>query len=177
MIKYDQQATINKARYFLTNDFMNWINQGGITVSQLSSPQFDGTPGGHTYTNTVEKALTNELSRAEHAEYVANTILLALHGCTDFESQKHKTILLNCYVKKMTTEQVKIKIGFSNKQYKRAKRDALFEFAERMDFWTQRRHLESDLYTLMVPKRDHKGTLKVPKETLKGPKKVPQRDT
>ncbi|WP_229265766.1 ArpU family phage packaging/lysis transcriptional regulator [Lactobacillus crispatus] len=120
---------------FLKKDFWHYLNLGGINYNQLSSPQLTFTPNTHSYTNGTEKRLIDDMSEAERSTYIATTIIIAFKDCTDIEGRRHKSILEDYYIKELTNQAVAIRYNLSDWQYKKAKRNALIEFAERFNFW------------------------------------------
>ncbi|MFR4967941.1 MAG: ArpU family phage packaging/lysis transcriptional regulator [Lactobacillus kalixensis] len=148
MQKCDTAKTVAHVKFFFENDFWHYINQGGAHITQLSSPQMDLAGGGHSNTNGTEKALISEMSRAEQARYTAETILLAVNDCTDYESSKHKTIIRNSYIDNVPDFQLEAMLGFSNYQVRKEKKQAAIEFAERLNFWKKYRNI-NDLPDLL----------------------------
>lgn len=126
-------------KLFLKKDFWHYLNLGGINYNQLSSPQLTFTPNTHSYTNGTEKRLIDDMSEAERSTYVATTIIIAFKDCTDIEGRRHKSILEDYYIKELTNQAVAIRYNLSDWQYKKAKRNALIEFAERFNFWRLKR--------------------------------------
>ena len=124
---------------FLKKDFWHYLNLGGINYNQLSSPQLTFTPNTHSYTNGTEKRLIDDMSEAERSTYIATTIIIAFKDCTDIEGRRHKSILEDYYIKELTNQAVAIRNNLSYWQYKKAKRNALIEFAERFNFWRLKR--------------------------------------
>ena len=139
---------------FLKKDFWHYINLGGINYNQLSSPQLTFTPNTHSYTNGTEKRLIDDMSEAERSTYVATTIIIAFKDCTDIEGQRHKSILEDYYIKELTNQAIAIRVNLSDWKYKKAKRRALKEFAERFNFWRIKRNcLELPVLTYAEAKR------------------------
>lgn len=139
---------------FLKKDFWHYINLGGINYNQLSSPQLTFTPNTHSYTNGTEKRLIDDMSEAERSTYVATTIIIAFKDCTDIEGQRHKSILEDYYIKELTNQEIAIRVNLSDWKYKKAKRRALKEFAERFNFWRIKRNcLELPVLTYAEAKR------------------------
>ncbi|WP_131501288.1 ArpU family phage packaging/lysis transcriptional regulator [Lactobacillus crispatus] len=136
---YDKKKTSAAVAIFLQNDFWHYMNLGGIHPSQLSSPQLTLAPGGHNNTNTTEKSLIGTMSKAERAQWIAETILLAINDCTDLNNRKHKSLIRDFYLEDLTNEEVKIRLNFSEYQIRREKPKALIEFAERLEYWKGRR--------------------------------------
>lgn len=136
----DYTKTTENVRIFFGKDFRHYINLGGIHPSQLSSPQLDLAPGGHSYTNNVEKSLVSTMSKAERARWVAGTILLAVNECSDFEDEKHRSIIMKFFIKKMTNFQTSISINISENRLRREKPKACVEFAERLNYWKGERN-------------------------------------
>lgn len=126
-------------KLFLKKDFWHYLNLGGINYNQLSSPQLTFTPNTHSYTNGTEKRLIDDMSEAERSTYIATTIIIAFKDCTDIEGRRHKSILEDYYIKELTNQAVAIRYNLSDWQYKKAKRNALIEFAERFNFWRLKR--------------------------------------
>ena len=150
---YDKKKTSAAAANFLHNDFWHYMNLGGIHPNQLSSPRLDLAPGGHSNTNTTEKALIGTMSEAERAQWVAQTILLAINECTDFNNRKHKSLIRDFYLEDLTNEEVKIRLNFSEYQVRREKPKALIEFSERLEYWKKRRDCTyQEIPRLLVPK-------------------------
>lgn len=148
MIKCNINETVSNVKDFFQHDFWHYMNQGGIHVNQLSSPQMDLAGSTHTNTNGVEKSLISDLSEAEQAIYRAETIAIALNNCSDLDNSKHQTILRSAYINELTDYQIEIKLSFSDYQLRREKKKACVEFAERLEFWCKRRNI-SDLPLLM----------------------------
>ncbi len=139
---------------FLKEDFWHYLNLGGINYNQLSSPQLTFTPNTHSYTNGTEKRLIDDMSEAERSTYVATTIIIAFKDCTDIEGQRHKSILEDYYIKELTNQAIAIRVNLSDWKYKKAKRRALKEFAERFNFWRIKRNcLELPVLTYAETKR------------------------
>lgn len=139
---------------FLKKDFWHYINLGGINYNQLSSPQLTFIPNTHSYTNGTEKRLIDDMSEAERSTYVATTIIIAFKDCTDIEGQRHKSILEDYYIKELTNQAIAIRVNLSDWKYKKAKRRALKEFAERFNFWRIKRNcLELPVLTYAEAKR------------------------
>lgn len=148
MIKCDIDTTVSNVKDFFKNDFWHYMNQGGIHVSQLSSPQLDLAGASHSNTNGVEKSLVGALSEAEQATYRAQTIAIALTNCSDLENSKHQTILRSTFINELTDYQIEIKLSMSDYQLRRNKKKACVEFAERLEFWCKRRNI-NDLPLLL----------------------------
>lgn len=134
----DDVRTTGNVKDFFENDFWHYVQQGGIHPNQLSSPQLDGISA-HTNINGLESSMISQLDKAEHAQYIATTILIALFDCSDFEYQKRKTIMHRLFVKGMTQEQVRISLNFSQYQLKKQLAKGCIEFAERLNYWRIRR--------------------------------------
>lgn len=139
---------------FLKEGFWHYLNLGGINYNQLSSPQLTFTPNTHSYTNGTEKRLIDDMGEAERSTYVATTIIIAFKDCTDIEGQRHKSILEDYYIKELTNQAIAIRVNLSDWKYKKAKRRALKEFAERFNFWRIKRNcLELPVLTYAETKR------------------------
>lgn len=149
----DKKKTAVAASNFLLNDFWHYMNLGGIHPSQLSSPQLSPASGGHSNTNTIEKSLIGTMTKAERAQWIAETILLAINECTDFNNRRHQSLLRDFYLKRLTNEEVKIKLNFSEYQIRREKPKALVEFSERLEYWKDKRDCsDQEIPRLLVPK-------------------------
>ena len=147
---------------FLKKDFWHYINLGGINYNQLSSPQLTFTPNTHSYTNGTEKRLIDDMSEAERSTYVATTIVIAFKDCTDIEGQRHKSILEDYYIKELTNQEIAIRVNLSDWKYKKAKRRALKEFAERFNFWRIKRNcLELPVLTYAEAKRKPNNNMQI----------------
>lgn len=147
---------------FLKKDFWHYINLGGINYNQLSSPQLTFTPNTHSYTNGTEKRLIDDMSEAERSTYVATTIIIAFKDCTDIEGQRHKSILEDYYIKELTNQAIAIRVNLSDWKYKKAKRRALKEFAERFNFWRIKRNcLELPVLTYAEAKRKPNNNMQI----------------
>lgn len=144
-------------RQFLRKDFWHYINLGGISYSQLSSPRLDETKTNPTNTNGTEKSLLNAMDDAERNKYIAITILIAFKDCTDIEGQRHKSILENYFIKKLDNQAVAIRVNLTESQYKRQKRKALYEFIERFSYWRKKRGC-NELPILIYVKKNKKPT-------------------
>ena len=124
-----ESKDVNK---FLKKDFWGYMYQGGIHPGQLTGTSFDLAPAGHSNTNSTEKAYVDTMSKAERAQYLALTVLVAIKDCTDFEYHgKHRTILENYYIQNLNNYQTQVKVGMNDSEYKTAKKNALKEFVQR----------------------------------------------
>lgn len=132
-----ESKDVNK---FLKKDFWGYMYQGGIHPGQLTGTSFDLAPAGHSNTNSTEKAYVDTMSKAERAQYLALTVLVAIKDCTDFEYHgKHRTILENYYIQNLNNYQTQVKVGMNDSEYKTAKKNALKEFISRYDYWRDAR--------------------------------------
>lgn len=141
--------TINNVKAFMKRDFWHYINLGGIHPNMLKSADFTNTPTGTTNINSNENNLVSTLDKADKAQYIAITILLALNDCSDFDYEKRKTILYKIFIDRLTQEQVGIRLNFSNYQLRQQLQQGCIEFAERLEYWKCKRSVQ-ELPTLLI---------------------------
>lgn len=134
----DESGTTQNVKDFFEQDFWHYVQQGGIHPTQLSSPQLSDVSA-HSDLNGVEISIISQMSKADRDQYLATTILIALFDCSDFEYQKHRTILHKLFVKQMTQEQVAISLNFSPYQLRKQLVKGCIEFAERLNYWKVKR--------------------------------------
>ncbi|WP_270451037.1 hypothetical protein [Lactobacillus crispatus] len=148
---------------FLKKDFWAYMYQGGIHPGKLTGASFDLAPTGHTNTNSTEKTYVDTMGKAERAQYLALTVLVAIKDCTDFEYHgKHRTILETYFIQNLNNQQTQVKVGMNDSEYKSAKRDALKEFIKRYDYWRDARDCPElpPLFYPQKPKKRPKSTQK-----------------
>ncbi|CCI85475.1 hypothetical protein FC52_GL001282 [Lactobacillus pasteurii DSM 23907 = CRBIP 24.76] len=137
----NEKNTISNVKSFLTGDFWHYIQLGGIRPTTLKSANFDAIATNTSNVNGLEENVINTLDKADRAQYIAITILLALYDCSDFEYQKRKTILYSLYIQQLTQEQTAIKLSFSNYKLRQQLNQGCIEFAERLNYWRIKRNV------------------------------------
>ena len=141
---------------FLKKDFWSYMYDGGIHPGQLTGASFDLTPSGHSNINSTEKSYVETMSKAERAQYLALTVLVAIKDCTNFEYHgKHRAILEAYYIENLNNQQARMKVGMSDAEYKTSKKDALKEFIKRYDYWRNARNCP-ELPALFYPQKPKK---------------------
>lgn len=146
----DDIETTKNVKSFFESDFWHYIQLGGIHPTQLSSPQLDGITA-HTNLNGIESSLINQMNKADRAQYLATTILIALFDCSDYEYERHKTIMHRLFIKHMTQDQVCMMLNFSQYQLRKQLTLGCIEFAERLNYWRIKRDA-TELPNLIVEK-------------------------
>ena len=138
---------------FLKKDFWSYMYDGGIHPGQLTGASFDLTPSGHSNINSTEKSYIETMSKAERAQYLALTVLVAIKDCTNFEYHgKHRAILEAYYIENLNNLQSRMKVGMTEGEYKTAKKGVMH---------------------VIVPSYRHFSTLRNPKSYQKLPRNKP----
>lgn len=141
----DKDATIKEAKHYLLHDFIYNLRISGNHRTYLSSPRLDPTGvsggGGHNYTE--DKILTDT-----DAGICVKAVNDAINDCTHLYSM----ILHDHFVRKCSTDRLQRRLGYSESQYFRLQKEALYEFAQRLKYWNKRDH--ADCPQLIVYKDD-----------------------
>lgn len=130
-VEIDRNLTAANVRYFLSNTFINYLAKAGLHKADLSSPKLDLSGVSAHGKNSAE----NQMFRIFDYENKCFAINSAINNCWENPNLniRNKTILHDRYIEELTDWQVQQKVGLSGASYREKKRDALCEFADRIE--------------------------------------------
>lgn len=133
----DDSKTADNVRRFLSNDFIQYMNRGALHATDLSSPKLDITGvKAQNNGNSGEKSIMTIFDYQRKCGAIYHCIM----DCTDNENLEvyNKSILVYKYLKYWRDSDIQLKLGLSDTPYKRRKKSALIEFADRLPVWAAR---------------------------------------
>lgn len=142
----NEREIAQKARRFLEGDFHLMINFSGMPLANLSSPSLD--PAGASGSSNVNHADKQILRNIEHMSKVelcrngVKAVVEAINSCTETPRQPFRTILFRSYVKNDFDLWIYQDLNISKSNYTRAKKQALLEFAQRLESYREKYHVE-----------------------------------
>lgn len=148
----DDQETAARVRAFFDRDMPRLLNRAGRPISDLSSPKLDATGGGRSgYGNGQERKLIDHLDAVEVYNLVVDVVIEAVSLMRDDEAYYfHRTLLVDCYIKRVREKVEMIKLGMTETPIRLHKRAACMEFAELFDSVKHKRGIDDKLLPSMV---------------------------
>lgn len=148
----DDQATAARVRAFFDRDMPRLLNRAGRPISDLSSPKLDATGGRRSgYGNGQERKLIDHLDAVEVYNLVVDVVIEAVSLMRDDEAYYfHRTLLVDCYIKRVREKVEMIKLGMTETPIRLHKRAACMEFAELFDSVKHKRGIDDKLLPSMV---------------------------
>ena len=148
----DDQETAARVRAFFDRDMPRLLNRAGRPISDLSSPKLDATGGGRSgYGNCEERKLIDHLDAVEVYNLVVDVVIEAVSLMRDDEAYYfHRTLLVDCYIKRVREKVEMIKLGMTETPIRLHKRAACMEFAELFDSVKHKRGIDDKLLPSMV---------------------------
>lgn len=126
----DKKATIQNVRNFFAEDFNHYLNLANKHLSDISSPTLDGSGISKSVENAREEKYVVNLDAVNCVRAVNDTI----NSC----SYRNAQIIYMYYIKHMQDIIIIDRLRYQTSRYYQMKNEALFEFAERMDYWRDR---------------------------------------
>lgn len=148
----DDQETAARVRAFFDRDIPRLLNRAGRPISDLTSPKLDATGGGRSgYGNVQERKLIDHLDAVEVYNLVVDVVIEAVSLMRDDEAYYyHRTLLVDCYIKRVREKVEMIKLGMTETPIRLHKRAACTEFAELFDSVKHKRGIDDKLLPSMV---------------------------
>ena len=148
----DDQETAARVRAFFDRDIPRLLNRAGRPISDLTSPKLDATgSGGSGYGNGQERKLIDHLEAVEVYNAVVDAVIETVSLMRDDEAYYyHRTLLVDCYIKRVREKVEMIKLGMTETPIRLHKRAACIEFAELFDSVKYKRGLDEELLPSMV---------------------------
>lgn len=148
----DDQETAARVRAFFDRDIPRLLNRAGRPISDLTSPKLDATgSGGSGYGNGQERKLIDHLDAVEVYNAVVDAVIETVSLMRDDEAYYyHRTLLIDCYIKRVREKVEMIKLGMTETPIRLHKRAACIEFAELFDSVKHKRGLDEELLPSMV---------------------------
>ncbi|MBT9018656.1 hypothetical protein BTI91_04440 [Lactobacillus delbrueckii subsp. bulgaricus] len=132
----DELATARRVRLFFDRDLPRLLNRAGRSITDLTSPQLDAVGcGGHgSFKNGQEAMIIDHLEAIELYNTLVDAVIKSLSLMRDSEGfHFHKTLLVDCYIKRVRDIEEMAKLGMSDSPITVHKREACVEFAEIFD--------------------------------------------
>lgn len=131
--KIDKTQTAEAVKNFFADDFNHYLNLANKHLSDISSPILDpNNVGGHDGRNHQDERMVVNLDAQNCVKAVNHTI----SSC----SYPSNTILYLYFIKKMSNDNIAKRLGYQSTRFIEIKKEALVEFAERLDYWRQIDH-------------------------------------
>ncbi|MBT9022223.1 hypothetical protein BTH71_06455 [Lactobacillus delbrueckii subsp. bulgaricus] len=148
----DDQETAARVRAFFDRDIPRLLNRAGRPISDLTSPKLDATGGGGSgYGNGQERKLIDRLEAVEVYNAVVDAVIETVSLMRDDEAYYyHRTLLVDCYIKRVREKVEMIKLGMTETPIRLHKRAACVEFAELFDSVKYKKGLDEELLPSMV---------------------------
>lgn len=148
----DNQETAARVRAFFDRDIPRLLNRAGRPISDLTSPKLDATgSGGSGYGNGQERKLIDHLDAVEVYNVVVDAVIETVSLMRDDEAYYfHRTLLVDCYIKRVHEKVEMIKLGMTDTPIRLHKRAACVEFAELFDTVKHKRGIGEELLPSMV---------------------------
>lgn len=148
----DDQETAARVRAFFDRDIPRLLNRAGRPISDLTSPKLDATgSGGSGYGNGQERKLIDHLDAVEVYNAVVDAVIETVGLMRDDEAYYyHRTLLVDCYIKRVREKVEMIKLGMTETPIRLHKRAACVEFAELFDSVKYKKGLDEELLPSMV---------------------------
>lgn len=148
----DDQETAARVRAFFDRDIPRLLNRAGRPISDLTSPKLDATgAGGSGYGNGQERKLIDHLDAVEVYNLVVDAVIETVSLMRDDEAYYfHRTLLVDCYIKRVHEKVEMIKLGMTDTPIRLHKRAACVEFAELFDSVKHKRGIDEKLLPSMV---------------------------
>lgn len=121
----DFGATANRVNRFLSVQLPRLALRSGRHLADLSSPQLSLAPGSGSHGNNAENIIVNSME--------ADAVINAISYCIMSMPGTSKQILTKKYLDQLSDWKVQQKMGYSERQYFRLKRQALNDFADGYD--------------------------------------------
>ena len=131
----DELATARRVRLFFDKDLPRLLNRAGRSITDLTSPQLDAVGGGHgSFKNGQEAMIIDHLDAIELYNSLVDAVIKSISLMRDSEGYHfHKTLLVDCYIKRVRDIEEMTKLGMSDSPITVHKREACVEFAEIFD--------------------------------------------
>lgn len=148
----DDQETAARVRAFFDRDIPRLLNRAGRPIGDLTSPKLDATgSGGGGYGNGQERKLIDHLDAVEVYNAVVDAVIETVSLMRDDEAYYyHRTLLVDCYIKRVREKVEMIKLGMTETPIRLHKRAACVEFAELFDSVKHKMGLDEELLPSMV---------------------------
>lgn len=147
----DDQETAARVRAFFDRDIPRLLNRAGRPISDLTSPKLDATGSGGGYGNGQERKLIDHLDAVEVYSMVVDAVIETVSLMRDDEAYYyHRTLLVDCYIKRVHDKVEMIKLGMTDTPIRLHKRAACVEFAELFDTVKHKRGIGEELLPSMV---------------------------
>lgn len=147
----DDQATAERVRFFFGRDIPRLLNRAGRPISDLTSPKLDTTGPGGGYGNGQERKLIDHLDAVEVYSVVVDAVIETVGLMRDDEAYYyHRTLLVDCYIKRVHDKVEMIKLGMTDTPIRLHKRAACVEFAELFDTVKHKRGISEEFLPSMV---------------------------
>lgn len=148
----DDQETAARVRAFFDRDIPRLLNRAGRPISDLTSPKLDATgASGSGYGNSQERKLIDHLDAVEVYNAVVDAVIETVSLMRDDEAYYyHRTLLVDCYIKRVREKVEMIKLGMTETPIRLHKRAACIEFAELFDSVKHKKGLDEELLPSMV---------------------------
>ena len=131
-------ATVNKARNFLKNDFETYLSRAGMHRSDLanislSSPQLSVTGGGGSAGNGEE----TKIMQLFDYEAKCGAVYRTIEDCSNNPNLNdyNREILEYTYLLRLRDSDIAERIGLSESTVRAKRREALCDFANRIIKW------------------------------------------
>ncbi|WP_308556779.1 ArpU family phage packaging/lysis transcriptional regulator [uncultured Lactobacillus sp.] len=122
----DKKETLRKTRRFFDKELDKYINLSGKHRFDLKSPIIDGLPKGSNINNN-----DSFMMNIFYAEQIIKCVSDAINLLTDTPKKPYKTIIIDKYINCLTSQQIALKIQYSNSRTATKMNEALLEFAQR----------------------------------------------
>lgn len=148
----DDQETAARVRAFFDRDIPRLLNRAGRPISDLTSPKLDATGGGGSgYGNGQERKLIDHLDAVEVYNVVVDAVIETVSLMRDDEAYYfHRTLLVDCYIKRVHEKVEMVKLGMTDTPIRLHKRAACVEFAELFDSVKHKKGIDDKLLPSMV---------------------------
>ena len=148
----DDRETAARVRAFFDRDIPRLLNRAGRPISDLTSPKLDAIGGGRSgYGNGQERKLIDHLDAVEVYSTVVDAVIETVSLMRDEEAYYfHRTLLVDCYIKRVSEKAEMIKLGMTDTPIRLHKRAACVEFAELFDSVKYKKGIDENLLPSMV---------------------------
>lgn len=129
--KLNEKETAFQVKRFFDEQLYDYLANAGLHRADLKSPQLDQSGVSSHGGNSAEEKMMTIFDYQNKVAAVGS----AIKNCTQTERHPNREILRLTVIEELTETQQVIRLAMSDRTYSRKKKEALCEFASRVQFW------------------------------------------